>query len=183
MSAIDFLLKRQSNGFLTAPAPNKTDLDAILTAALAVPDHAGLNPYKFHIIANQGLAKLTNIYVQAIKANTDDELKLAKAEKMAYRAPMIIVVSTQYQQHPKVPMQEQFITAGCAVHSMQMAAGILGYGAMWRTGDLAYSDIVKTGLGIESNNDIVGFLYLGTKSKELASKPRRNHASYSEYWS
>ncbi|OUS27142.1 nitroreductase [Thalassotalea sp. 42_200_T64] len=182
MSAIEFLLNRQSNGFLRAPAPNTTDLDVILTAALAVPDHAGLNPYKFHIIENQGLAKLTKIYVQAIKANTDDQLKLEKAKKMAYRAPMTIVVSTHYQHHPKVPKQEQLITAGCAAHAMQMAAGALGYGAMWRTGDLAYSDIVKTGLGIESGNDIVGFLYLGTKSKELTNKPRRNHDQYTEYW-
>ena len=43
---------------------------------------------------------------------------------------MIIVISTQYVEHNKVPQQEQLVAAGCCAHAMQMAAYALGYGAM-----------------------------------------------------
>ncbi|MEW6997085.1 nitroreductase family protein [Colwelliaceae bacterium BS250] len=182
MSVIQFLINRQSNGFLTTPAPNETALHNIINAAVAVPDHGGLTPYHFHIIQGAGLDKLTNIYIRAIKAVTDDSLKIAKAQKMAYRAPLMIVISTKFKQHPKVPKQEQLITAGCAAQAMQMAAVAQGFGAMWRTGDLAYSDIVKSGLGIALDEEIVGFLYIGTKTKELPIKNRTLCDDHIDYW-
>lgn len=182
MSAIEFLLARQSNGFLAEPAPSPEQLDTIFATAMAVPDHGALNPYKFHQIQGDGLAKLTNIYVRAIKAITDDEVKIAKADKMAYRAPLLIVVSTNYKQHPKVPKQEQLVTAGCAAHAIQMASSFLGFGAMWRTGDVAYSTIVKDELNISADNDIVGFIYIGTKTRELVSKPRKPAAGFIDKW-
>ena len=174
MQSLEFLLQRQSNGFLSQPAPNSAELKIILKAATTVPDHAGLNPYRFHVIQNEGLDKLTKLFVASVKENTDDELKIAKAEKMAYRAPMIIVVSSKYQSHPKVPQYEQLITAGCAAYAMQLAANSLDYGVMWRTGDLALSHTVKQGLDIEVNDDIIGFLYIGTISKELPVKKRKD---------
>lgn len=183
MSVIQFLINRQSNGFLTTPAPDKPVLTNIINAAVAVPDHAGLSPYHFHIIQGAGLKKLTELYVQAISDVTDEPLKISKAQKMAYRAPLTIVISTQFKQHPKVPKQEQLITAGCAAQAMQMAAVAQGFGAMWRTGDLAYSDIVKTGLGIALDEEIIGFLYIGTKAKELPIKNRTLCSDNIDYWS
>ena len=43
------------------------------------------------------------------------------------------------------------------------AAFALDLGVMWRTGSPAYQSIVTRGLGLEENEKIVGFLYLGTK--------------------
>ncbi|NMP15307.1 nitroreductase family protein [Thalassotalea sp. Y01] len=172
-TAIDFLINRQSNGLLQAPAPNQAQIDKMLQAALAVPDHGNLNPYRVDIIQGQGLDKLTDIFVDVMMLLTSDEFKLQKAAKMAYRAPMIMVVSTQYKNHPKVPKHEQMITAGCATHALQMAAVAQGFNAMWRTGELAEHPLVKQRLAIDADQDIVGFLYVGTESKQLAKKPRR----------
>ena len=44
---------------------------------------------------------------------------------------------------------------------MLLAAHPQGVGAMWRTGGMAYNRIVQEGLGLESNESIVGYLYLG----------------------
>lgn len=183
MSAIEFLINRQSNGFLTDPAPTTTQLTNILDAAVAVPDHGGLNPYQFKIITGDGLNKLTNLFVKAISCKYDDKLKIEKASKMAFRAPMVIVIASKFKSHPKVPEQEQLITAGCTAYSMQMAAIAQGLGAMWRTGELAYDPIVKHGLGIDLKDEIVGFLYIGTIDRELKSKPRKSHLDFVDIWS
>ncbi|WP_057831371.1 nitroreductase family protein [Colwellia sp. TT2012] len=197
MDAIELLLQRQSTPMLTDPAPNDADLSILLSAGMRVPDHAGLKPWHFHVISGPGLQRLSDLYVKAttidlatkaglLESTCIDEdafnEKIAKVAKMPFRAPMMIVISTQYVEHNKVPQQEQLIAAGCCAQAMQMAAFSLGYGAMWRTGDLAYNQTVKTGLGLSEGNDITGFLYLGTPEKTPHCKPAKDFQANVTYW-
>ncbi len=180
MNSTDLLLNRQSNPFLCDPAPANDDLHKILSAGMRVPDHGGLLPWHFTIVEGEGLQKLSEIFVNAVKLKTDDQAKIEKTTKMPFRAPMIIVVSTKYVEH-KVPKQEQLVSAGCSVHAMQMMAYSLGFGAMWRTGDLSYNNSVKYALNIDLNDDIVGYLYVGSEKKQLPTKPVKpydNHVTY-----
>jgi len=197
MNAIELLLQRQSTPLLMEPAPSESDLTTLLSAGMRVPDHAGLKPWHFHVITGQGLQRLSDLYVEAttidlsrkaglIEGTPIDEHvfneKITKVAKMPFRAPMIIVISTQYVEHNKVPEQEQLVAAGCCAHAMQMAAFALGYGAMWRTGDLAYNNTVKQGLGLEQGNEIAGFLYIGTPTKVAHNKPAKDFKSNVSYW-
>lgn len=178
---IDFLLQRQSNPNLTLPAPNEQELEQILQAAMSVPDHGGLTPFNIIVVKESARASLAKVFKQSMEVNSGDEFKIAKAEKMPFRSPMMIVVATNYQEHPKVPKEEQLITAGCAVYAMQMASVALGYQAMWRTGDMAHCDIVKQSLEVPSEQDIVGYLYVGTESKVLPNKPRKSFEIVTRY--
>jgi len=181
MDSIELLLTRQSSPQLVAPAPNNTALDTILKAGMRVPDHAGLTPWHFTIVAGNSLQTLSDIFVSAYKNQGAAQTKLDKAAKMPFRAPLIIVVSCCISDHKKVPKQEQIISAGCCAHAMQMAAFALGYGAMWRTGELAYNTDVKTALGVNTEDEIVGYLYLGTPTKTLPQKQSKNYHHYISY--
>ncbi|WP_114326077.1 NAD(P)H nitroreductase [Candidatus Colwellia aromaticivorans] len=177
MTSIELLLQRQSTPILTTPAPNHHDLEKILAAGMRVPDHACLQPWHFTVVTGDGLQRLSNLLVQS-----SDGANLTKIAKMPFRAPMIIVVSTEFVQHEKVPNQEQLIAAGCGAHAIQMAAVALGYGAMWRTGNLAYNTKVKQGLDVKNNNEIVGFLYIGTACKEQGLKATKSFENKVSYW-
>lgn len=179
MTSIDLLLQRQSTPLLKQPAPNDFDLDKILAAGMRVPDHACLQPWHYTVVTGEGLQRLSDLFVQS---SDSQSANLAKIAKMPFRAPMIIVVSTEFVSHDKVPNQEQLITAGCGAHAMQMASVALGYGAMWRTGDLAYSSEVKKGLNINSHDEIVGFLYIGTPCKEQVLKAAKPFDKKVSYW-
>lgn len=179
MTGIELLLQRQSNPFLTLPAPNQSALEKILAAGMRVPDHAGLQPWHFTVITDNGLQRLSDLLVASSDKQTAN---LDKIAKMPFRAPMIIVVSTEFTSHEKVPKQEQLIAAGCCTHAMQMAAVALGYGAMWRTGVLAYNEEVKKGLNINKQDEIVGFLYIGTPCKEQSLKSSKNVVDKVSYW-
>jgi len=197
MTAIELLLQRQSCPYLTSPAPSVPDLDNILSAGMRVPDHGCLQPWHFTVIQDKGLARLSDLFVEAVnleidsdtsknsdtaKAASDLDKKLTKTKKMPFRAPMVIVISTKYQKHEKVPKTEQLIAAGCATHAMQMAAFALGYGAVWRTGAFAYNTHVAAGLNIGSGNDVVGYLYVGTASKTATVKPEKPYKDNVSYW-
>ena len=181
MNAQELLLQRQSTPRLISPAPNASDLSFMLSAGMRVPDHGALTPWFFTVVENAGLDKLSQIFEKAAIAQGSDDVKILKAKNMPYRAPLIIVISTQYQSHEKVPESEQTIAAGCAVHAMQMAAFSLGYGAVWRTGDFSYNPCVKQALSVNEKDGIIGFLYIGTPQKELVVKPIKtfeHHVTY-----
>lgn len=181
MQAIDLLLNRFSTPQLTEPAPSSAQLEQIIKAGCKVPDHGGLRPWHFTVATGTGLQRLSDVFVNVGKTCGADEAKLAKLAKMPFRAPLIIIVSTRSVEHEKVPFQEQVIAAGCAAHAMQMACVALGYGAMWRTGDLSYDPLVKEALNIASKDEIVGFLYIGSAKKEVPAKPQKPidcHISY-----
>jgi nitroreductase len=178
MNNIDLLLNRRSNSALISPAPAHETLEQILTAGMRVPDHGNIKPWHFTVLQEKGLKRLSDIFSQVGQLNAVDEEKLLKMRKMPFRAPMIIIISTRYCQHPKVPKQEQLVAAGCCAHAMQMAAFGLGYGAMWRTGELSYHEVVKTELDIKTDDDIVGFLYIGTENKQLPAKATTPYQDY-----
>ncbi len=179
MTNIKLLLQRQSMPLLTAPAPTDQVLEQILAAGMRVPDHASLQPWHCKVVTGDGLQRLSDLLVQSSDCQSAN---LEKIAKMPFRAPMIIVISTEFVPHEKVPNQEQLIAAGCCVHAMQIASGALGYGAMWRTGDLAYNTKVKQGLEIREQDEIVGFLYIGTPCKKQAIKPTRDVKNKVSYW-
>lgn len=180
MTGIELLLNRQSTPVVTSPAPKGEELNQILAAGARVPDHAGLKPWHFTVITENGLQRLSDLFVAS---SQQQNANIEKIAKMPFRAPMIIAISTQFISHDKVPNQEQLITAGCCAHAMQMAAFTLGFGAMWRTGNLAYNNLVKKGLDISEENEIIGFLYIGTPCKEQNLKPNKNFENQVSYWS
>ena len=182
MNVLEFLHTRQSNPHLQGETPSEDTINNILMAGMRVPDHAGLTPWRFTLVKEQGLNKLSQAFKSAAISDGADDAKIAKAEKMPFRAPLIIVISTKFHQHVKVPQQEQLIAAGCAAHAMQMAASSIGLGAMWRTGDMSYHPLVKERLNIELHEEIVGFLYIGEKAKELPIKCNKALDDYVHYF-
>jgi nitroreductase len=171
MNALDLLLTRQSQPRLQQPAPDGDALENIKKAALRAPDHAGLTPWQFIVCEGEGLDKLGEIFLASARANGADQTAIERAPKLPHRAPMVIVAATRYTENAKVPMVEQIESAACAVHAMQMAAFAQGFGGVWRTGSYAQCDLVKSSLGINAQEELVGFLYIGSMCFEAKPKP------------
>lgn len=161
-SGLDFLLTRVSCAALKAPAPGLTALDKIIQAGLRAPDHGNLKPFEFIVAQGQGLHRLGELLAETAQFEQQDEALVQKARDMPQRAPMVILVVAKVKEHPKVPVLEQELTAGCAVMSMQMAAQAQGFGGIWRSGALMYSRKLHELLGLQATDQLVGLLYLGT---------------------
>lgn len=182
MEALELLLNRASQPRLTNPAPQGEALQNIMQSALQAPDHACLRPWKFVICTGDGLTKLGQLFDVAAKQEDMSEQAQQKAAQLPMRAPMVVVAIAKHQEHEKVPWVEQVASASCSIHSMQMAAVAQGFAGIWRTGKFAQSPIVKDGFGLNNEDEIVGFLYLGTavtKARPRATKPTEN---YFEFW-
>ncbi len=165
---IDFLLERNSAPRLTEPAPDANALNVMLKSAFRVPDHAGLRPVRFISIENHRLGALGDVFEQAlINRNPEaSESQRERARKSPFRAPMIVVVVSKITEHPKVPAEEQRLSAGCSAYAMLLAAEALGYAGIWRTGDASRDPFIAKALDMKENEEVVGFLYIGTRTGE-----------------
>lgn len=181
MDALTLLTSRFSSARLTEPAPAGEQLDNIKRAALQVPDHGNLRPWRFVIAqGRQALCRLGDIFAEA--AVEDDpaisnEL-LERARQLPLRAPMVIICIAKAVEHAKVPLAEQQHSAACAVMAMQQAAFAQGFGGIWRTGAYAQLDFVKQALELGEDDEIIGYLYLGTPNGEPATRKEVNPADF-----
>ena len=140
MEAVDALLSRVSAPRLTGAVPASLLADMV-QAAQRAPDHAQLAPYRFLVVTGEGRSALGELMVAArlAVAPDTDVAMLDKLRLKPLRAPMIIVGIASPTPHPKVPEIEQLLTAGIALQNMSSMAWAKGFGAIWRTGDLAYN--------------------------------------------
>lgn len=182
MQALDLLLNRSSQPRLQAPAPQGEALENIKQAALRAPDHACLTPWKFIVCQNKGLIRLGEVFEQAAIFADKSEKEIERAPQLPLRAPMVIVAIAKYSAHHKVPWVEQVASASCAVHSMQMAAVAQGFAGVWRTGSFAQDETVKQAFELSEQDEIVGFLYLGSSVVKPLPKPAKISAEYFESW-
>lgn len=170
MLALHALQKRISISKLDSPAPTEQQCESLFRAAERAADHGHLRPWRFLLIKNEGLGALGNLFCAAAVKDTPDlteKLRL-KYCNMPLRAPMIITVIAKYQDHPKVPRHEQLISAGAAAQNIITAAFAQGIGAMWRTGEMASHPHVMVGLGLGVDEEVVGFIYLGSPVGDAA---------------
>lgn len=183
MQALDLLLNRVSVGRLLAPAPDAAQRELMFRAALRAPDHGQLSPWRFITVEGEGRVQLGELFASALASDPSSKPEaLDKARGMPLRAPLLIVVVARLSEHPKVPREEQVLSAGCAAHSLLLAAQGLGYGAIWRTGPLTHHPLVSAGLGVGVNEQIVGFLYVGSFEGERRVPPALEPADFVSAW-
>lgn len=183
MEAIDALLTRKSAAMLVGPAPSKEEISVLLQAAVRAPDHCRLRPWKFLVIEGGARETLGDVMVEALKIrepNATDAMIL-KTRAKPLRAPLIIVVVAKVENHPKVPNIEQILSAGAAAQNIMIAAHALGYAGIWRSGAPCFDDHVRAALGATGDDQIVGFLYLGTANRTPVL-PNEPIDKYLENW-
>lgn len=182
MDAIELLTTRSSQPRLTEPAPSGDALELIKKAAVRAPDHASLKPWKFIVCEGAGRKKLGEMLEQAAIASGMSDKDVDRAPQLPMRAPMVIVAIAKYKEHPKVPQIEQVASTACAVHSMQMAAVAQGFQGIWRTGIYAQDENLREALYLEDEDEIVGFLYLGTAVCEAPDRAGPDPDDFFEEW-
>lgn len=166
--ALAVVFRRRSIGRLTEPAPTGMDLERILLAGAAAPDHGELRPWRFVLLRGRGMDEfgevLARAYVERCRAGGVEPVaaKLEKERTKLRRAPLVVVVCAVNAHDAKIPWDDQLGAGYAAAQNMLLAATALGYGSMWRTGEPAWDDNVKRALALEPDDAIVGFLYLGT---------------------
>jgi nitroreductase len=184
MDAITAITQRVSVAQLTGPGPSEQQVEQLYRAAFRAPDHAWMRPWRYLTIRDQGLVSLGEVFAEAgLKKDADlAEVKVTKFKNMPQRAPLMIVAIANIQANTKVPPLEQRLAVGAGIQNILTAAYAMELGAIWRTGEMAYDQHVKYSLGLQDNEEIIGFIYLGHVNCKLKKPPELTTADFVEDW-
>ncbi|MFI1972282.1 nitroreductase family protein [Streptomyces cinnamoneus] len=163
MDALTCLTTRRSIHQVSDSGPSEDEFRIMLEAASRAPDHGGLRPWRLLVFRGEARRELGEVFAQS--ALRDDPGTSAAAvgrlRGKPLRAPLIVAVVCRSREHPKVPAWEQLASAVCAAHSISLAAHALGYGAVWRTGGLCAHEYVRKSLGVEDDEQLISWMYIG----------------------
>ncbi|MCL7715664.1 nitroreductase family protein [Stenotrophomonas mori] len=170
---------------LGEPAPDPATLMAMLAAAVRVPDHGKLVPFRFLRLQGDARHALGDFLARRSLERTPDAspAMIEKDRQRFARAPLIVTVIARLQDNPKVPEQEQLLTAGCVCFALLQAAQGFGFGAQWLTAWMAYDPEVARHLGLAGNERIVGFIHIGTPRLQVPERERPDPAPLLQDWS
>ncbi|MBK5103625.1 MAG: nitroreductase [Burkholderiales bacterium] len=160
---------------LGEPGPDPGQIEMILGAAGAAPDHGRLNPWRLIVIPPERRHLLGAAFAEALVERDGDATEVQKQEAMAkaHRAPFLVLVVVRLDPalgdtHP----QERIVSAGCAVQNMLLVAHAMGYGAGLASGRALYSRQMRLLFGLRADEQPLCFLSVGTVSKSKSSRPR-----------
>lgn len=185
--SIDQLSQRRSvpSRLLGEPGPDASQLDQLLQAAIRVPDHGRLVPFRLLLLRGDARTRFGEV-VAEIHARKDPEAApavLLKDRNRFSAAPLIVAVIARIDaQHKKIPAQEQLLSAGCVAYNLLLGAQALGFGAQWLTAWLAYDRDVSARLGLSEDERVVGFVHIGTPTGEGPTSPRPQLADLLGEW-
>jgi nitroreductase len=177
MNPLDFINSRRSTPSrqLGEPGPDAAQLDALIAAAIRVPDHGKLVPWRLLLIRGAARAQLGERLSQLHRRKEPDiaESVLTKDRERYTFAPLIVAVIARTEpDHPKVPVQEQILSAGCVAYNLLLGAQALGFGAQWLTGWAAYDRDAADLLGLGVNERAIGFVHIGTPREAVPERTR-----------
>ena len=182
MDALNNILNRVSARELAEPHPTESEMEKVYKAALRAPDHAWLRPSSFIEVKGDGLNKLSNIFLEYAKNQTDiDDQIIQKYKNAPFRAPMIIILVNTFKEHPKVPSIEQKLSTATAAQNIMLALNTMNYSSIWRTGKLAFNKEIQTKLNLSDNQEILGYLYIGTSIGENKKIPNLDIDDFVSY--
>ena len=173
--AKDFLAKRRSVSVkdLKGPGPGLESILEIMKAALRVPDHGKLEPWRVVLIFEKSREKFSNIIQSRGKALSIDPKKIEKNSLNVLNTPLIITIIGSPKEDSKIPQIEQTLSTGALCLSVVNNFLANGFGANWLTGWMAHD----RKLGIEAFNlrdkeFVAGFIYVGNFNGLLIDRPR-----------
>ncbi len=169
---------------LHPPGPDTPTLLQMLRSASRVPDHGKLVPFRFIRIQGEARAAMGELLARrTLQQDPSAPASVVDKERGRFAsAPVIVTVVARLQPGHKVPLEEQWLSAGSVCFALLQAAQACGFGAQWLTGWAATDPVVCTELGLGPDERIAGFIHIGTAAMEVPERERPDPAALLSDW-
>ncbi len=169
---------------LGEPGPDADTLLRMLTSAVRVPDHGKRVPFRFLTLRGDARHRFGNFLAERAQQREPgiSQAQLDKDRQRFSHAPLVVTVVASLRPDPKVPEQEQLMTAGCVCFALLQAAQALGFGAQWLTAWMAFDPAVHAHLGLAAEEQIAGFIHIGTPRTVVPERERPDPAALLQDW-
>lgn len=176
-AAFDFLAQRRSHPAKTfnGRVPDRAALEPILAAALRVPDHGMLTPWRILVLQRAALLRLADLAQARGQELGLDEVAIGKGRGQFERSHLAVVVLSAPVIPHKVPASEQVASAAALCMNIVNAAAAAGWAAQWLTGWVAHdAQFTAAAFETQENQTVTGIIHIGAIENEAPDRPRPN---------
>lgn len=163
---------------LGPPGPSPEQMRGLLEAALRVPDHGALRPWRLILLEGEARAAAGE-GLAAVYREEGPRPDPASREKWAgimsrlfLHAPVVVIVVSRPDRSVQIPVFEQELSAGALCMNLLHGAHALGFGATWLTGWAAMNARALGVLGLIEGERVAGFIHIGTPREAPSERPR-----------
>ena len=139
-------------------------IQQIVENATWAPTHGMTEPWHFTVFSGAGLEKLAQFQSELYKAESGEKYKEDKYLKLKSQpliASHVIAIGMKRSSEKKIPEIEEVAAVACAVQNIYLSTTVYGIGGYWTTGGITYMDKAKSFFGLNSEDKLLGFFYLG----------------------
>lgn len=185
-AALQWLARRRSTlaKNMTGPGPDASELATILKVAARVPDHRKLAPFRFITFEGDRRAAfgkhLGRIYQSRNPDFPEDRVQFER--ERFERAPVVVAVISSPDKAHITPVWEQELCAGAVCMNLLLAAQACGYAGQWLTEWYAFDREVDDVLGLDDDERVAGYIYLGTATEPPIERPRPDMSDKVSAW-
>lgn len=160
---------------LAAPGPDAQQLQRILEAAAAAPDHRQLLPWRFVLVPPAARPRLGDAFAAALRERDPlaEAEQLEQARDKALRSPvlMLAVVRTEGGDEEIRPF-ERVLSAGCAIQNMLLMATAMGFGSALTSGKALEAQALRRLFGLAQAEHALCFVSIGTVASTGSRRAR-----------
>jgi nitroreductase len=136
----------------------------ILENASWAPSHGNLQPWKFIVYTGEGLKKLAQFQSELYKSSAAENFKPGTYENLQanpLKASHVIAICMKRDPNKKFPEVEEICATATAVQNIYLSVCAYGFGGYWTTGGVTYNEKAKPFFGLEEDDKLLGFFYIG----------------------
>ncbi|BAO56012.1 nitroreductase family protein [Nonlabens marinus] len=159
----------------TGDAVSSEHMDQILEAARWAPTHKKTQPWKYKVFQGNGLKQLGDFMTaQFVKdSGKAESFKSRKLAEKMQQSSAVVLIFLNRQIKESLPEWEEVAAVSMSVQNMWLTAHDLGYGCYWSSPKSFAKMQEFEAIDLESNDQFLGFLYIGTVDSQPEELPKR----------
>ena len=150
---------------LAEPGPDAQQLQRILGAAAAAPDHHDLVPWRFVLVPDAARPALAEAFAASLRERdaTASAEQLGDARAKAFRSPLLMLAIVRTAGgDAEISAAERLVSTGCALQNMLLMATALGFGSSLTSGKALHSPSLHALFGLTPEEQALCFVSIGT---------------------
>ena len=184
MNVSDAISTRRSIKRFTSRAVTREEMETLLSAAVAAPNHRLTQPWRFYVLGPEA-RQAYGLVLGGRKAKKIEDPAAAQAMRDTVAAehralPVMLVVAVVDNENPEIK-EEDYAAVMMAIQNLSLAAVALGLGTHIKTGAIMSDPGARAAAGVNDKERIVAVVNIGEPAEIPAEKTRESAATFTTW--
>ncbi len=168
----NIIAARRSSLLLDAQRPVDRDIiERLITAAQWAPNHKRVWPLRISVVQGESRLALGNTIADVMESNNEESFKVAKTRTKYMRSPVTLVIAAA-EGATALETEENKYSVAAGIQNLLLLAHSFGLGALWGSPSKGTNAAVTRFCGLDDTDHVMGLVYLGWPTQEVASPER-----------